>query len=142
MTLASYPTIYTAYEDTSLTWTVTVAHPCTTATVLNAFTSTFVSMSTSVMGSSIYQSFSIPTDTFSAANDLILSYEAVPTPYTTSSITPFRSPITAAAKGVNICGSRSYTIDSTCSAFLTVSSYSTGTGDGYMYLRLYPTLST
>lgn len=139
MTLASYPTIYTAYEDATLTWTVTVTNPCTT-TVLNAFTSTFATMSTSVMGTMYRQPFSIPTDTFSAANDIILDYEAVVTPYTssTSQVRAYAAP----AKGINICGSRSYTIDPTCSAFLTMWSYSTGIGDGYMYLRLYPTLST
>ena len=49
MTLASYPTIFTAYEDATLMWTVTVIDPCST-TVLNPFTSTFVTMTTSVMG--------------------------------------------------------------------------------------------
>jgi hypothetical protein len=139
MTLASYPSIYTAYEDATLTWIVTLPDPCTT-TVLNPFTSTFVTMSTSVMGTIMRQAFSIPTDSFSATNDLILDYEAVVTPYTssTSQVRAYSAP----AKGVNICGSRSYTIDPTCSAFLTVFSYSTGTGDGYMYLSLYPTLST
>ena len=74
------------------------------------------------------------------ASDIILDYEAVVTPYT--STTSQTRAYSAPAKGVNICGSRSYTIDPTCSAFLTMFSYGTGTGDGYMYLRLYPTLST
>jgi hypothetical protein len=70
MTLASYPGVYTAYEDATLTWTVTIVDPCTT-TVLNPFTSAFVSMSTSVMGATQYEEFSNPTDTFSAANDVV-----------------------------------------------------------------------
>jgi hypothetical protein len=49
MTLASYPGVFAAYEDATLTWTVTVVNPCTT-TVLNPFTSNFVLMATSVAG--------------------------------------------------------------------------------------------
>ena len=89
MTLASYPSIYTAYEDATLTWTVTLPDPCVT-TVLNPFTSAFVTMSTSVMGTMMRQPFSIPTDTFSAAYDIILDYEAVVTPYT-STTSPIRA---------------------------------------------------
>lgn len=87
------------------------------------------------------QSFSIPTDTFSASNDLILNYQAVPTPYT-STTSYLRSPVFPANKGVNICGSRSYTIDPACSAFLLVNTAFTGTGDGYTYLELSPTLAS
>ena len=54
MTLAAYPVTFTPYEDNSLIWTVTVVNPCTLGTTtLNAIPGTFLSMSTSVLGSAV-----------------------------------------------------------------------------------------
>ena len=123
MTLDSYPAVFTPYVDESLTWTVTVVDPCLT-TVLSAFTSPFVTMTTSVMGAPQYEEFSHPTDAFSAANDVTQSYYWVSTPY--SSGASYSTAKSGPSKGVNICGPRTYTITpaATCGVYLTVQIYS------------------
>ena len=139
MTLANYPAAFTPYEDATLTWTVTVVDPCTSAesNALNNFASSFDAMTASILGAPQYQAYSHPTDKFSASNDVIKNYYAVPKPYSSG---PTYSTTTAtAASGTNICGSRSYVITpTTCQAYLTVDT----TTQSFPILVLAPTLTS
>jgi len=85
--------------------------PCKTSTldVLPSFTS----MSTSVLvGTAVTQAFTEPTDSISLLYDSIFSH------YTLITLPDIYSGPTA---GSNICGDRSYSIDSGCSGFLSIS---------------------
>lgn len=56
MTLSGYPAMYTAYSDSTLTWTISVTSPCSTAT-LNSFNTgaqALVTMTATVLGPLIY----------------------------------------------------------------------------------------
>lgn len=92
MTLDYYPAIFTplVYEDKTVTWTVTIINPCLT-TALTAFGSyaSFVTMSTSVLGATQYQSFTDLQDSISLAYDslqgLTTNVYTVPAPYSSGS---------------------------------------------------------
>ena len=137
LSLAGYPSVFTPYEDNTLTWTVTVVDPCLSTSV-TAFpvAAAFVTMTATVLGSPMYQAFSHPTDSYSLSKDVTPSYYTVPTPYTstaTLAVTP-----TGPAKGINICGARTYAISpATCQAYLTVQQ-----STNYAYLTLSPTLAS
>lgn len=55
LSLAGYPSVFTPYEDNTLTWTVTVVDPCLSTSV-TAFpaAAAFVTMTATVLGSPMY----------------------------------------------------------------------------------------